>query len=73
MNHKLPTALIWALWMTVWAGPILAQPASTTNLVLELDGTNSWVELPPNIFKDLTNATVEGWIKMDEGSRGGLR
>jgi hypothetical protein len=31
--------------------------------VLNLDGTNSFVELPPNIFKDLTNATVEAWVK----------
>jgi signal transduction histidine kinase len=62
MNRKLPTALIWALWIAVWAGPILAQPAAT-NRVLELDGTNSYVELPPNIFNDLTEATVEGWVK----------
>ena len=67
MNRKLPTALVWAVWMTFWGGPLLAQPASNTNYVLELDGTSSWVELPPNVFKGLTNATVEGWIKMDEG------
>ena len=36
-----------------------------TNWVLELDGTNSFVELPPNIFNQLTEATVEGWIKWD--------
>jgi signal transduction histidine kinase/CheY-like chemotaxis protein len=66
MNRKLPTALIWALWMTVWAGPILAQPASTTNYVLELDGTNSWVELPAGIFANLTNATVEAWAKVED-------
>ena len=30
-----------------------------------LDGTNSYVELPPGIFNDLTNATVEGWVKWD--------
>jgi len=34
-----------------------AQP--TTNRVLELDGTNSWVELPSNIFTHLTETTVE--------------
>jgi signal transduction histidine kinase/ligand-binding sensor domain-containing protein/CheY-like chemotaxis protein/protocatechuate 3,4-dioxygenase beta subunit len=33
--------------------------------VLQLDGTNSFVELPPEIFKELTNATVEGWVKWD--------
>jgi signal transduction histidine kinase/DNA-binding response OmpR family regulator/ligand-binding sensor domain-containing protein/protocatechuate 3,4-dioxygenase beta subunit len=40
-----------------------AQPAASTNSVLELDGTNSCVELPPNIFNSLTEATVEGWVK----------
>src|SRR5215470_11512630 len=36
-----------------------AQPASPTNHVLELDGTGGYVELPPNILNDLTEATVE--------------
>ena len=35
-----------------------------TNRVLQLDG-RSYVELPPNIFNELTEATVEGWIKWD--------
>ncbi|GEM_PF-983128 len=39
------------------------QPASTANHVLELDGAGSYVELPSNIFNDLTEATVEGWVK----------
>ncbi|MCX6927039.1 MAG: hypothetical protein NT154_28115, partial [Verrucomicrobia bacterium] len=43
-----------------------AQP--TTNRVLELDGTNSWVELPAGIFADLTNATVEAWAKAEDAS-----
>lgn len=42
---------------------LCAQTGTVTNHVLELDGTNSFVELPPNIFNDLTEATVEGWIK----------
>ena len=29
----------------------------------DLDGTNSAVELPPNIFKDLDRATIEVWVK----------
>ena len=41
-----------------------SQPA-VTNRVLELDGTNSYVELPPNIFNDLTEATVEGWVEVE--------
>ncbi len=31
--------------------------------VIELDGTSSFVELPPNIFNDLDEATVEAWVK----------
>jgi signal transduction histidine kinase/CheY-like chemotaxis protein/ligand-binding sensor domain-containing protein/protocatechuate 3,4-dioxygenase beta subunit len=34
----------------------------TTNHVLDLDGTNSWVELPPNLFTNQV-VTVEGWVK----------
>ena len=42
-----------------------AQPAGSPvrNHVLELDGTGSHVELPPDIFNGLTAATVEGWVK----------
>ena len=40
-----------------------AQPATSTHHVLELDGDESYVELPSNIFNDLTEATVEGWVK----------
>ena len=36
--------------------------SAATNRVLQLDG-KSYVELPPNIFNELTEATVEGWVK----------
>jgi len=39
--------------------------AFAQNRVLELDGNGSYVELPPNIFNDLTEATVEGWVMWD--------
>jgi hypothetical protein len=39
--------------------------ARAENQVLRLDGKGSYVELPPNIFKDLTQATVEAWVKWD--------
>ena len=39
--------------------------ASAQNQVLKLDGNGSYVELPPNIFKELTQATVEVWAKWD--------
>lgn len=32
--------------------------------VLDLDGTGGYVELPPDIFNDLTEATVEAWVKI---------
>src|SRR6185369_15952919 len=39
---------------------------TTPERVLELDGTNSFVELPPNIFIDLDEATVEAWVRWDK-------
>jgi len=33
-----------------------AGPQLSTNFVLELDGTDSYVELPPTIFNDLDEA-----------------
>jgi signal transduction histidine kinase/DNA-binding response OmpR family regulator/ligand-binding sensor domain-containing protein/protocatechuate 3,4-dioxygenase beta subunit len=40
------------------------QPIVQQN-VLDLDGNGSYLELPPNIFDQLTAATVEGWVKWD--------
>jgi len=39
--------------------------ASAQNKVLELDGFGSYVELSPDIFANLTEATVEVWAKWD--------
>lgn len=39
--------------------------APAQNRVLELDGNGSYVELPPNIFRDLKEVTVEAWAKWD--------
>src|SRR6266404_1509605 len=50
------------------ASPITQSP---TNFVLQLDGYNSYIELPPNIFNDLDEATIEAWVKWDRLSRGG--
>ena len=41
-----------------------AQPATASH-VLELDGQTGYVELPPNVFNTLTQATVEAWVKWD--------
>jgi len=39
--------------------------ALAQNQALKLDGNGSCVELPPNIFKDLTQCTVEVWAKWE--------
>src|SRR5215471_15408365 len=52
--------------------PSTPQPRAT-NYVLELDGTGGYVELPPNIFNDLEEATVEAWVRWDEFSGGGYK
>ncbi|MBI2946886.1 MAG: hypothetical protein HYY23_04515, partial [Verrucomicrobia bacterium] len=39
------------------------------NQVLDLDGQDSYVELPNNSFSDLEEATVEGWVKFQEFRR----
>jgi len=43
--------------------PRILPRAQTDNYVLDLDGSNSFVELPPDIFNHLEEATVEGWVK----------
>ena len=60
-------------WFGLLAGVVLlaqlailhAQPATTpANRVLELDGNDSWVELPADLLKDVKKElTVEGWIR----------
>jgi len=42
--------------------PAQVQPAST-NLALRLEGAGDYVELPPDVFNDFTEATVEAWVK----------
>jgi signal transduction histidine kinase/CheY-like chemotaxis protein/ligand-binding sensor domain-containing protein len=45
---------------------LLPRAVVAQNHVLQLDGTNSYVELPANIFTNLTEATVELWAKWEE-------
>ena len=56
-------------WLILLAVLLTANIAWAQNKVLELDGNGSYVELPPNIFTNLTEATVEVWAKWD-GLRG---
>src|ERR1041384_198408 len=44
---------------------LFANICSAQNKALKLDGKGSYVELPPNIFRDLTQATVEVWAKWE--------
>ncbi len=42
---------------------IVAEELPQPNRVLQLDGTNSYVELPPHLLDGLKEATIEGWVK----------
>jgi signal transduction histidine kinase/CheY-like chemotaxis protein/ligand-binding sensor domain-containing protein len=44
-------------------GSSLRAQSAVTNLVLDLDGTSSYVELPPHLLDGLREATIEGWVK----------
>ncbi len=41
----------------------------STNYVLQLDGTNSYVELPLNLLTNLDAATIELWVRVEESVR----
>ena len=47
---------------------ILSNSALAQNRVLELDGQESYVQLPGYIFDGLEAATVEAWVKWEEWS-----
>src|SRR6266536_3243725 len=60
--------LLWIIvlsWLFCGPLPILyAQPSvQPPNRVLELDGNQSYVELPSYAFTNLDEATVECWVK----------
>lgn len=54
-----------AFWTFVLAVLLTANLHAVENKVLELDGNGSYVELPVDIFTNLTQATVEVWAKWD--------
>ncbi len=62
--NKFSRALLLALVLA--ALNVSAQNTALTNRALKLDGQGSYVELPPDIFSDLTQATVEVWAKWKE-------
>lgn len=59
-NALLSVQLIHLVWAFLFFG---SRTATAQNRVLELDGTNSFVEVPSQIFTNLTESTVEGWVK----------
>ncbi len=44
---------------------LLAAPLYASNYVLELDGDGDYVQLPDHAFDELTEATVEGWVRWE--------
>ena len=57
----------------ILAGALLGSPSVTaapaTNQTLRLDGDGSYVELPPNLFTNLTQGTLEVWAKWSQFRR----
>ena len=49
------------LLLSLW----LAHPLMAENRVLDLDGQESYVQLPGHIFDGLEEATVEAWVKWE--------
>ncbi|MSU34372.1 MAG: carboxypeptidase regulatory-like domain-containing protein [Pedosphaera sp.] len=45
--------------------PTSASTQASVNQALQLDGGESYVELPGNLFNDLEEATIEGWARCD--------
>jgi signal transduction histidine kinase/CheY-like chemotaxis protein len=54
--------------IAVLRAQLAAPPA--TNYVLELDGQEGYVELPPDVLNALTEATVELWVKATSENSG---
>ena len=52
-----------AVTLLTTANTSSAQETTLTNRALKLDGTNSYLVLPPDIFTNFTEATIEAWAK----------
>jgi signal transduction histidine kinase len=59
-----PSSFVILLLLLSQPSTLNSQPIPATNRVLELDGDNSYVELPANLFANITQATVEAWVKI---------
>ena len=68
LNFAFPNWLIvLASWFLFCAAPNLSFSAESvpTNHVLALDGKGAFAELPAELFRGLTNATIECWVRWD--------
>ena len=65
LYHGIRLALLMLGLTASLAGAQNSPPPGTsvTNRALKLDGSGSYLELPPNIFMELTQATVEAWAR----------
>ncbi len=71
LGARLRPLLVIGYWSLVILSLLLpsilhAQPAPPPNHVLQLDGTNSYVELPPNLLANLNAATIEMWVQAED-------
>src|SRR6185369_4670372 len=59
--------VICSLCIAAFLSPLSGRSAETAspNRVLELDGADSFVELPAGAFTNLDEVTVEGWVKWE--------
>ncbi len=66
MNTNAFRAWLWLLLFSLQSGILFSQPADAPlpNRVLKLNGINSYVELPDDIFANLNQATVEVWVRV---------
>lgn len=68
--RRLGTARSTSLSLFAYACLLVGSPAfaqqESDNRVLELDGEGAHVELPVAAFRELTEATVEAWVRWDE-------
>lgn len=65
--QRSPVAAFFLLLVFIWPSLALrsAQPTAP-NRTLELDAFGAYAELPPNIFNNLTEATIEAWVRWDD-------
>jgi len=65
MNQRLRKSFIPACALGLLAWSLTVRNCPAQNLALQLDGKGSYVQLPPNLFTNLTEATIEVWAKWE--------